>query len=394
MKSEVKKGPVEPKVYITTVDKEELAFQNPKVTGEQLLKAAGFKHLQCHTLYQKLKGCDFKKVQLDDIINLADDEIEHFITKGPDVFNYTVDNEPETTEKNKLTPNQILERKGLEPANHYLIQILKGGEHIIYANSPDEPIVFDCRGMTFQSEKWLDIVDIEEFGKHCKPVPYSRIYRIKIDKNYHNWTKPNISVQELIDLEYPGNLKPVEVYKFLNSSPKPIKLKSGEIVNLREKCLVRFTIQPKEQEDGKSIDSSEEIEADLKIRKDFLLPEEDMIFLDSLDLLWEAIGNQPGSWLLIHDYPIPEGYNVQKAEIAISIVGTYPAAQIDMAYFFPPLVKNSKRVINNVFDQPLDQRNFQGWSRHRKIGEWRPGVDNVATHLCLVDNWLTNDLLR
>lgn len=394
MKSEEKKGPVAPRVYITTVDKIELSFKNPKVTGEQLLKEAGFKHVQCHTLYQKLKGCDFNKVLMDDIVDLANDEIEHFITKGPDVFHYTVDNEPETTERKTLTPNQILERKGLEPTNHYLVQILEGGRNVVYANCPDEPIEMDCRGMKFRSEKWVDIVDLEEYGKHCKPVPYARIYRIKIDKNYHNWTKPIISVKDLINLEYPGNSKPVEVYKFLNSSPKPIKLKPDEIVDLTEKCLVRFTIQPKEQEDGQSVDTADAAEAEVKIRRDFLLPEEDVDFLDSLGLLWEAIGNHPGNWIIIHDYPIPLGYNVQKAEVALSIVGTYPAAQIDMAYFFPPLVKDTNRIINNVFEQPLDQRKFQGWSRHRKPGEWRPGVDNIATHLCLVDNWLANDLLR
>jgi hypothetical protein len=47
-----------------------------------------------------------------------------------------------------------------------------------------------------------------------------------------------------------------------------------------------------------------------------------------------------------------------------------------------------------VFEQALDGKKFQGWSRHRKVGEWRPGVDCIATHLCLVDNWLVKDLGR
>lgn len=390
-------GHVKPKIYVTVVNEIELAFHNPKVTGAELLKAAGFEHLQCHTLYQKKKGCDFDKVALDDVIDLADEGIEHFVTKGPDVFNYKVNSEPETTDKKELTPNQIMHLKSVHhPHEHYLVQLLHDGVRIEYAYCPDETIKMDCRGMEFITEKWLDIVNIEEYGKHCKPVPPARVYRIRIDKAYHDWAKPFITVSELIQLEYPGNSKPVEVYKFLNTSPKPIKLKPEDVVDLREKCLVRFTIQPKEQEDGLSPQPISEttVQEEVKIRKDFDLPEEDEEFLDSLGLLWEAIGNQPGMWVVINDYPIPPGYNVTKADVALSIVGTYPAAQIDMAYFYPPLVKNSGRIINNVFEQPLGAKKFQGWSRHRKAGEWRPGVDCIATHLCLVDNWLIKDLGR
>lgn len=393
---EQSEGHVKPKIYVALVNETELAFHHPEVTGTELLKAAGFEHLQCHTLYQKLKGCDFDKVALDDVINLADEGIERFVTKGPDVFNYGVNGEPETTDKKELTPYQIMQLKGVHPHNHYLVQLLPDGKRIVYAYCPDEPIKMDCRGMKFLTEKWLDIVNIEEYGNHCKPVPPARIYKIKVDKGYHDWPKPFIMVPELIHLEYPVNPKPVEVYKFLNTSPKPIKLKADEVVDLTERCLVRFTIQPKEQEDGLSPEPAQEapIEDEVKIRKDFTLPEEDEEFLDSLGLLWEAVGNQPGMWVIIHDYPIPAGYNVQKAEVALSIIGTYPAVQIDMAYFFPPLVKDSGTVIPNVFEQSLDSKKYQGWSRHRKAGEWRPGVDCVATHLCLVDNWLVKDLGR
>ena len=388
-------GHVKPKIYVAIVNDTEVTFHEPKVTGAQLLRAAGFEHLACHTLYQKLKGCDFDKVAMDDVIDLADEGIELFVTKGPDVFNYEVNGEPETTDKKELTPTQIMHLKGVHPQNHYLVQLMHDGKRIVYAYCADEPIKIDCRGMKFITEKWLDIVNIEEYGKLCKPVPPARIYRIKVDKGYHDWPKPFITVPELIHLEYPVNPKPVEVYKFLNTSPKPIKLKVDELVDLTEKCLVRFTIQPKEQEDGLSPEPAqqESIQDEVKIRKDFTLPEEDVDFLDSLGLLWEAVGRQPGMWVIIHDYPIPPGYNVQRAEVALAIAG-YPAAQIDMAYFYPPLVKDSRRVINNVFEQPLDGKKYQGWSRHRKVGEWRPGVDCIATHLCLVDNWLIKDLRR
>lgn len=392
---EEKKGPVKPKVYGATVNEIEIAVYNALNTGAEILTAAGFKHLQCHTLYQKLKGCDFEKVSLDQTIDLSNPGIEHFATKGPDVFHYKVDNEPEMTDKSELTAHQILLAKGINPTNHYLIQVLAEG-NVSYADNPSQPIKMICTGMDFISGKWHDLVDIEEYGKQCKPVPPAKLYRIKVDKGYHTWPKRYITVSELIEFEYPNNTKPVEVYKFLNTSPKPIKLKPDEMVDLTEKCLVRFTIQPKEQEDGLSDDRIQEdpVEETVKIRRDFTLPEEDIEFLDNLGLLWEAIANQPGMWVMIHDYPVPVGYNVQKAEVALLISSHYPAAEIDMAYFHPALIKDSGKTINNVFGQVIDGKSFQGWSRHRKPGEWRSGVDNIATHLCLVDNWLVKDITR
>lgn len=39
--------------------------------------------------------------------------------------------------------------------------------------------------MTFITEQWVKLVDIEEFGKQCKEVPPALQYRIKVDKSYH-----------------------------------------------------------------------------------------------------------------------------------------------------------------------------------------------------------------
>ena len=378
--------------FVAVVNDLEVTVHHALITGAELLRAAGFEHIQCHTLYQKFRGGDFEKVAMDDVIDLAHPGLEHFVTKGPDVFNYTVNGEPETTDKKTLTPVKIMELKGVHPANHYLIQLLANDERINYAYCPDEPITMVCTGMTFVTEKWHEIINIEEYGKHCKPVPPARIYKIKVDKRYHDWPHRFITTQELIRLEYPNSVAPFEVYKFLNTSPKPVKLNPDEKVDLTEKCLVRFTIQPKEQKDG--LQAALPPVQTVAVRRDFVLQDEDVEFLDSLGLLWEAIGRQSTMWLIIHDHPVPDGYNVQKVDVALLIAPTYPATEIDMAYFYPPLVKKSGRAISAISAQQIDSKNFQRWSRHRQRGEWRPGVDNVSTHLCLVNNWLVKDLGR
>ena len=376
-----KEGHEKPRVFIATVDKIEIAIHNPLITGAQLLREAGFEHIQCHTLYQKLKGCDFEKVAIDEVIDLSNEGVEHFITKGPDVFNYEVNNEPETTDKKELTPIQIMELKGVHPSNHYLIELMKDGKHINYAYRPDKSIQMICAGMKFITEKWLDTVVLEEYGKKCISVPPSRTYIIKIDKNNYPWHHLTITRNELIRLETPVDPSTVEVYKFLNTSPTPVKVENA-IIDLTEKCLIRFVIQPKDQQDGRTN------------RRAFTLPEEDTEFLDQLGLPWEAIAGPQGMWIIIYDYPIPIGYNVQKAEVAMMIAPNYPAVQIDMACFYPHLSKLSGTGILNILQQPVDNKTYQCWSRHRKSGEWKPGVDNISTHLCLVDNWLLKDLGR
>jgi len=374
-------GHERPKTYVAIVNEIEIAVHDPLITGAELLRKAGFEHIQCHTLYQKLQGCDFEKVAMDEVINLAHPGIERFVTKGPEVFNYEVNGEPETTDKKTLTPNRIMELKGVHHGNHYLIQILPDGKHINYAYTPDQSIPMVCTGMKFLTEKWHDTVIIEDYGKKCERVPLARTYLIRIDKNNREWHRPTITRNELIKLESNVDPSTVELYKFLNTSPKPIKVLPGDI-DLREKCLVRFVIMPKDQQDGRTN------------RRAFTLPEDDIDFLDQLGLPWEAIAGPQGMWVVVYDYPIPAGYNVQKADVALMIAPNYPAVQIDMASFYPHLSKVSGRGIPNILQQPVDGKTFQCWSRHRKAGEWKPGIDNIATHLCLVDNWLLKDLGR
>jgi len=129
------------------------------------------------------------------------------------------------------------------------------------------------------------------------------------------------------------------------------------------------------------------------LRKQFSLPTEDVEFLESNSFQWEAIANG-GNWLVIHNYPVPAGYNVTSIQVGLLIPPNYPAAQIDMAYFFPHLQKQNGKEISAATPRSIDNKNFQQWSRHRMAGEWRPGEDNVMTHLLLVNNWLEKDLKR
>jgi hypothetical protein len=121
------------------------------------------------------------------------------------------------------------------------------------------------------------------------------------------------------------------------------------------------------------------------------MPEDDEAYLDSLGLRWEAVVEGKVHWLLIHGHPIPPGYSVDVATVAIRIEGGYPPGALDMAYFRPALQRKDLRPITALSQQGIDGATFQRWSRHYP---WRPGVDSLATHHLRVKEWLAAELAR
>ena len=131
------------------------------------------------------------------------------------------------------------------------------------------------------------------------------------------------------------------------------------------------------------------------MRRQFILPAQDRKFLDTRGLKWETIIDAGGQWLLIHDFEVPGSYNTERVTLALMIQSGYPDAQIDMAYFSPPLSRISGQPINAISSQQLDGKTFQRWSRHRTgQNPWKPGEDDVSTHLLLVEGWLEKELTR
>lgn len=128
------------------------------------------------------------------------------------------------------------------------------------------------------------------------------------------------------------------------------------------------------------------------MRRQFLLPEADRDHLDVRELEWETIVEAGVRWLLLHAFPVPEGYNHRTVIVAVMISACYPEAPLDMAYFYPHLARTDGRAIGALSSQIIDGKNFQRWSRHRTgQNPWRPGVDDLAAHLALVEHWLERE---
>ncbi len=130
--------------------------------------------------------------------------------------------------------------------------------------------------------------------------------------------------------------------------------------------------------------------------QEFLLPTDDREFLDRIHgQKWETVRDGGSLWLLIQEYPIPDGYNCSQVTLALLINPMYPDVQIDMAYCFPALSLNNGRAIPNLLQQQINGKQFQGWSRHRTAeNPWRPGIDDISGHLTLVQSWFERELKR
>jgi hypothetical protein len=131
------------------------------------------------------------------------------------------------------------------------------------------------------------------------------------------------------------------------------------------------------------------------MRRAFQLSEEDEECLAARGQPWEAVIENGVKWLVFPEYQVPEGYNHRKVIAAVRIPPSYPDDQIDMVYFYPPLALTNGKVINQLSEVELEGKKYQQWSRHRTpANPWRPGLDNVCTHLLQADSWLEKEIRK
>ena len=232
---------------------------------------------------------------------------------------------------------------------------------------------------------FIEIVELEEHAKHhgTEP-PHARHYAFRVDKTRIVVDTPTISGTEILAKvgKTPAGYK---LYQHKRHH-QPILIAPDAIVNLREPGVERFTTMPKDTTEGQN---------DLCRAHGFALPQADEDYLNGLGLPWETRVNAGNQWLVIHDWRLPKGYNVETNTLALRIPASYSDAQIDMVYFRSAVSRTDGRPIGALTLQPVAGENWQQWSRHRTTANpWRPGIDDVASHLSLVDDWLQREFLK
>jgi hypothetical protein len=227
-----------------------------------------------------------------------------------------------------------------------------------------------------------EIIDLEEYAKAEKAVPASKSYKIRIDKEHYK-VGPEMTGKQLLETAGKNPYTNYAIYEKLRNGQSR-KIGYEETVSFRKPGIERFYTIPLDPQDGRE-----------NLRKEYTLSESDTQFLDSLGLKWELVGENNINRVIIYDYPAPDGYNVEKVDLHLRIEAGYPDQAIDMFYVFPHLSKKNSRSINNLSSAKFDGKNWQQWSRHRTGNNpWRPGFDDINTHMSLVNEILLKELER
>ena len=111
--------------------------------------------------------------------------------------------------------------------------------------------------------------------------------------------------------------------------------------------------------------------------------------------MWAAVSQVDTQRIVVRGFLPPPGFSPSVVDMFLILPQGYPDTQIDMVYFHPPLARNDGKGIPSLFESVFEGKAWQGWSRHRTDNSpWRQGIDNVGTHLMLVNDFLRAELLK
>ena len=210
-------------------------------------------------------------------------------------------------------------------------------------------------------------------------------YKLNVQNKTIQWGEPAITVAVAIKEAGFDPDKPWII--ILKAAGKP-KMEVGldYVIDLTDPGVEKLRLTPKDVGNG---------EAPWVARCDFEVLDEDGAFLDELGLRWETLIDGESRWLVIHDYPLPQGYRAETASLALLIPREYPDAQLDMFYLHPAAsLASGARLDRCDATVEIEGKIYQRWSRHRQGVPWDPTMDNVATHLGLVEGCLAREVER
>lgn len=285
-------------------------------------------------------------------------------------YRIRIDREFFVVEKNSLTGRELLELANKDPYTDYqLYQKLKGG--LVTKVEYDQSVHFDKPGI----ERFTTQKKTHTDGEAKK-------FKIQLDRDVKDAPEKCMTGKQILELFDKTPYSDYQLYIKLKGKNVE-KVSYDQVICFDNPGIERFTSQKLKHQDGS------------EPKCDFDLMPLDKTFLNSLDLIWETVIEQNLHYVIIRGVQLPFGYNVEKTDIAMRLDQTYPRTQIDMAFFYPKLLRTDNRTINAVTDFPIEGKTYQQWSRHRAADNpWREGLDNLETHFHFVLHWLENEFIK
>lgn len=243
----------------------------------------------------------------------------------------------------------------------------------------EEVVIVEAAGRT--GEEILEIIDIEIFAREKKPIPHGHKYRIRIDKDYYVVDVPHMTGEQILGLAKKTSARYLLSEK-VHGQMLPVA--PHQTVDFTVHHVERFATVPKEVREGEG-----------PLRADFLVLDEDAEYLDGKGYIWEALAHPDGKRIVIRGFHPPHGFIPAEVDMFVILPQGYPDTQIDMVYFYPPLARSDGKAIRGLVTSVFEGKNWQRWSRHRtENSQWRQSIDNLGTHLMLVDDFLCAELSK
>lgn len=331
-------------------------------TGAQLAAAAGFKPKQNAVVLQVMPNGELEDVRPTETVDLRHSDGRFVIVETDRGYFLTLD-EQRYPWPCRIVSGAVLRKLGGVPTGH-----------AIYEERTNEP----DRLIGDQDLVDLDGRGVESFVSR-KPAWTLNVQGVEIDVD-----APTILVRDALTRAGFDAAQSWHIFlKVRGQGKREVQL--TDQVDLRTPGIEKIRLTPKEVNNG---------EAPSAPRRDFALLDADDDYLDRLGLRWETVNDAGRRWLLIHRFPVPAGYTAEQTLLALEVPPTYPGAQIDMFYTNPPLALASGRAIECThIPAVINGVPFNGWSRHRGAASpWNPVLDNVSTHLALVESALVKEV--
>lgn len=331
-------------------------------TGAQLAALAGLKPEQAATVLEVLANGELEDRRADERVNLRESTRKFVIVESDRSYKLTLDGIRIDWPCRVVSGGQLRKLGQLSPRIEVYQDLPGSAERVIYEHDLVD----------------LGAANVEVFKAR------KRTWKLNVQGVLLTLGEPIIVVRTAIkEAGFDPTKNWIIVLRVLNQPKREVGL--DDEIDVRTPGIEKLRLIPKEVNNG---------EVAVRPRRQFALLDVDQRFLNGLGLWWETVIDAERRWLLIHDYPAPNGYTVSRTLLALEIPLTYPGAQIDMFYTHPPLALKTGRPIDRTqVSASIQGQPFNGWSRHRgEQSKWNPTTDNVSTHLALVDSALAKEV--
>jgi hypothetical protein len=98
------------------------------------------------------------------------------------------------------------------------------------------------------------------------------------------------------------------------------------------------------------------------------------------------------SFLVISDYPLPEGYMPNRVELLVKLPPGFPDSAPDMFWVNPPVRTSGGSLPRATTTERLLNADWQRFSWHMAAGAWKPGASELRDFLrCIAARFLRLD---